>query len=199
MNKKLLLTVTAAIAIGFSGVASAATFFGGEISIDGTNDVFTSTSITFDPGTANIGGDTGDLATALGTCTGCVTMNTNPLTSTSSGLVLTATNNGSTLTVDLTSISFSVTPGPAGQEDLTVIGYGTGSLTGFSDTPIVFDLTSQDPGGAYTFSATITATPLPSTWAMLIVSLVGLGMVAYRGSKKQARGISILDATAAAA
>lgn len=35
-----------------------------------------------------------------------------------------------------------------------------------------------------TFSADITATPLPSSWTMLIAGLVGLGFFAYWGSKK---------------
>jgi len=31
---------------------------------------------------------------------------------------------------------------------------------------------------------TITATPLPSTWTMLIAGFIGLGFFAYRGSKR---------------
>ncbi len=43
----------------------------------------------------------------------------------------------------------------------------------------------------------ISATPLPSTWTMLIASLLGLGLFAYRGSKNRRQGISMLGATAA--
>jgi hypothetical protein len=50
-------------------------------------------------------------------------------------------------------------------------------------------LSTIDPGGfgccqiALT-SASVTETPLPSTWPMLISGLVGLGFFAYRGTKK---------------
>jgi hypothetical protein len=37
---------------------------------------------------------------------------------------------------------------------------------------------------------TIGATPLPSTWTMLIAGFAGLGFFAYRGSKKNAAGIA---------
>jgi hypothetical protein len=34
------------------------------------------------------------------------------------------------------------------------------------------------------FATPPTATPLPSTWSMLIAGFVGLGFFAYRGAKK---------------
>jgi len=34
-------------------------------------------------------------------------------------------------------------------------------------------------------AATISSTPLPSTWLMLLSGFLGLGFVAYRGSKKK--------------
>lgn len=36
----------------------------------------------------------------------------------------------------------------------------------------------------YTSQTSLTATPLPSTWTMLIAGFVGLGFFAYRGSKR---------------
>jgi hypothetical protein len=36
---------------------------------------------------------------------------------------------------------------------------------------------------------TLTATPLPSTWTMLIAGFLGLGFFAYRGSKKNAAAL----------
>jgi hypothetical protein len=42
------------------------------------------------------------------------------------------------------------------------------------------------------------ATPLPSTWTMLIASLLGIGWFAHRGPKMQALGLGRLDAAAAA-
>ncbi len=44
----------------------------------------------------------------------------------------------------------------------------------------------------------VSATPLPSTWTMLIASLLGLGLFAYRGSKKRSSSVSMLDASAVA-
>lgn len=43
-----------------------------------------------------------------------------------------------------------------------------------------------------------TATPLPSTWTMLIATLLGIGWFAHRGPKMQALRIGRLDAAAAA-
>jgi hypothetical protein len=40
--------------------------------------------------------------------------------------------------------------------------------------------------GPVVADVTLTATPLPSTWSMLIAGFVGLGFFAYRGSKKHA-------------
>jgi hypothetical protein len=42
--------------------------------------------------------------------------------------------------------------------------------------------------GSYT--GILTATPLPSTWTMLIVGFVGLGFIAYRGTKKATAALS---------
>ncbi len=36
----------------------------------------------------------------------------------------------------------------------------------------------------------VSATPLPSTWTMLIAGFVGLGFFAYRGSKKNAAALA---------
>jgi hypothetical protein len=41
-----------------------------------------------------------------------------------------------------------------------------------------------------TWSSSISATPLPSTWTMLIAGFVGLGFFAYRGSKKNAAALA---------
>ena len=39
---------------------------------------------------------------------------------------------------------------------------------------------------SYTGMGSLTTTPIPSTWLMLLSGLVGLGFFAYRGSKKGA-------------
>jgi len=54
-----------------------------------------------------------------------------------------------------------------------------------------FDPTAYE-AGAYDSIAigSVSATPLPSTWTMLIAGFVGLGFFAYRGSKKNAAALS---------
>ena len=47
----------------------------------------------------------------------------------------------------------------------------------------------NNPPGYYndntgSFQVNISATPLPSTWTMLIAGFLGLGFFAYRGSKR---------------
>jgi hypothetical protein len=39
--------------------------------------------------------------------------------------------------------------------------------------------------GAFDVLGSVTTTPLPSTWTMLIAGFVGLGFLAYRGTKKK--------------
>ncbi len=43
---------------------------------------------------------------------------------------------------------------------------------------------------AFTLSGNVAATPLPSTWTMLIAGFVGLGFFAYRGTKKNTAAIA---------
>jgi hypothetical protein len=76
-----------------------------------------------------------------------------------------------------------------------------GNITGapYSVTEVFQFLAPTDAAGGQTASLTIDlqATPLPSTWTMLIASLLGLGLFAYRGSKKRSQGVSMLGAAAA--
>jgi hypothetical protein len=44
--------------------------------------------------------------------------------------------------------------------------------------------------GTIDLTARITATPLPSTWTMLIAGFLGLGFFAYRGSKKGSAAVA---------
>lgn len=50
------------------------------------------------------------------------------------------------------------------------------------------DLSAGDP--YFGIGGTVNATPLPSTWTMLIAGFAGLGFFAYRGSKKNAAAIT---------
>jgi hypothetical protein len=55
---------------------------------------------------------------------------------------------------------------------------GTGSDT------LVF-AAYNNPAFTYVDNVSLTATPLPSTWTMLIAGFTGLGFFAYRGSKSR--------------
>ena len=69
---------------------------------------------------------------------------------------------------------------------------GTGAiLSGLSGDLQVgyWDSIYSDNSGSQTLS--ITATPLPSTWTMLIAAFVGLGLFAYRGTKKSCATLAV--------
>jgi hypothetical protein len=53
---------------------------------------------------------------------------------------------------------------------------------GFGGLATTFDALSTNGYGAGTFTASVV--PLPSTWIMLIAGVLGLGFLAYRGTKK---------------
>lgn len=61
-------------------------------------------------------------------------------------------------------------------------GLTVGSQPGDQGTNFI-DLYQSTPGTGQVFN---NATPLPSTWTMLIAGFVGLGFLAYRGTKKNA-------------
>jgi hypothetical protein len=63
-----------------------------------------------------------------------------------------------------------------------VVNYGDQTFTGGAGT--------ANPSGLNVEFTGLTATPLPSTWTMLIAGFVGLGFFAYRGSKKNGAALS---------
>jgi hypothetical protein len=168
-----------AVIFGLSSQAFAVPFTG-NLSLNGT-DTFTANSITF-VNPANIGSDSGNLA-VLGTCTGCVTMDSFTSASTNF-LVYSATNNLNTTTLTLNSAVFTETPNGIGGFNLDITGTGTATLTGFDPTVGRFELTTQNDGtaAAFTFSSTTVVAPVPepSTWAMMILGFMGVGFMAYR-------------------
>jgi hypothetical protein len=62
-----------------------------------------------------------------------------------------------------------------------------GDLNELSETASIFGYNYGGAGGV-TFSAS--ATPLPSTWTMLIAGFAGLGFFAYRGTRKNAAALA---------
>src|SRR3974390_2269458 len=192
MKKTVLLAAATAISLSLGGVASAATITAGsQLSIGGT-DNFTPTSITFTPVTANIGGDTLDFA-VMGTCSCCVTM----IGSLSTLTVLpqqifTATNLGNTTTMVLQVASFTFSPaGSPGHalDALDITGAGYATLTGFANTPIIWQLTTQGTAGVvsgFTFSATeIAQIPIPGALPLFASGIVGLWALGRRRKRQQ--------------
>jgi hypothetical protein len=82
------------------------------------------------------------------------------------------------------------TPGGSG----TIGGSGTYSVTEVYE---VIAPSGATAGQQALMTIDLATTPLPSTWTMLIASLLGLGLFAYRGSKRRSQGVSMLGATTA--
>lgn len=181
--KKIKTSLISAAALAGAllfGVQAHADTITGQLSLAGT-DSFTSNSITF-IGSASIMGDSGSFA-GLGTCTGCVSINS--FTSSSANFLLySATNNGLTTTLTLNNITMFSDVSNGGFDNLTIQGTGTVTLTGFDPTEGIVDLTSQGPTGStatdhLSFSSTTIAVPEPSSLALLGTAFAALGFFGF--------------------
>ena len=90
--------------------------------------------------------------------------------------------------IDPNGLIFAITNNPLrGQDALFAVWDNGGGTFGFlisGTLPSVFDVYYELTVGNGSYN--IAATPLPSTWTMLIAGFVGLGFFAYRGTKKNA-------------
>jgi hypothetical protein len=72
-----------------------------------------------------------------------------------------------------------------------VITGGTGAYLGDTGTLTIYGTLVNATGATFgSESGSLTTTPLPSTWLMLLGGLVGLGFFVYRGPKKNAAALA---------
>ena len=64
-------------------------------------------------------------------------------------------------------------------------------LTGSTPLYLGFDTTSgNNSGGVVITDVAVNPTPVPATWSLMLIGLVGLGFFAYRGTKKGSAAIA---------
>ena len=193
--KKILLATTAALAIGTVMASSAsATTYNGTRSFDGAT---VSLSITTD-GVIGVVATADILSWNVGITDTAGTADLTPANSQQA-------NFGTDLTATATQLlfNFSGGTGPFIFEETRIgddgpfycvnsVGFcwgagapAEGASTQFGETPTDFVFQS----GIQVLA--VSATPLPSTWTMLIAGFLGLGYFAYRGSKKGSAGLAV--------
>jgi len=186
---KLPSLAAAAVAFFMAGNPASAVTINGTLSLSGLAN-FDSTSIDFTAASTLIGG-TGNF-TSLGSTASSITFTHmgssvlyTSLTSVTdlgcgTGCVFTVTGNGNTATFLLSSITVDDTT------NLTITGSGFATLTGFTNTPGFFSLTSQGTSGTnVSFSTTVNATPLPAALPLFAGGLGVIGLVARRKKRNR--------------
>jgi hypothetical protein len=175
---RTLLLAAAALCCAYPAYALPTIGLGDTLNVVG-NATFSGTQATFTT-PANLVTGTGAYA-ALGTCSGCVVVNTpldfSPFTNVSNLFV--ATSNGLTATVSLTS---QVDPPTVVGGDLSLNDDALLTLSGFAPTLGTIELTVNQATGiaSGSFSATAQGAPVPEPFSLAILGVGVLGLLTVR-------------------
>jgi hypothetical protein len=178
-----LFAFATALALAPAAMADTLPAINGSIDISGNKDPWTLTSVTFNRLTANSFAGSGDFVTVYGDSTSIpTTLNVSSLTfsSASDVLFLTGTYDGKTFTF---TIDGPVTIDTDNGTYLSFYGTGVVSMTGYHDTAVNFNFSSNDTSGkfgatssafALTIDANGQATPEPGSLLLLGTGILGL-------------------------
>ena len=99
-------------------------------------------------------------------------------------------NNDGEKTTIISLGNWSVSLTLASHDPLALYSYGFSTTGGPLSFAMQVPLQGNENIGNILDNVTLTATPLPSTWLMLIAGFAGFGFLAYRGAKKGATALS---------
>jgi len=196
-NTSILTFAVVALALLVAAPAAMATPINGSIAIDGYNQSWSGTSVTFNTLAATAGDATGNFATvipgAVSPSTVSAVINASTITFTSPDVLA--------WTIGSNTATFTIT-GPLdvstdNDEFLNISGTGTLTLSGYDATPAYLSFSATDSNQSYGGSGTSSNyifdvntqpppsnTPEPGTLSLFGTGLLGLaGMLRYRFSK----------------